>query len=450
MSTRVDIAYAALAGLTAPLWAAGMIRSGKWRTDWRGRFGHVAPAPADGDPRVLFHGVSVGEIAGARPLVERVEEAIPGAAAVVAATTDTGIARARSLYGARRVVRYPLDFSWMVQRFLDRTRPDLVALVELEVWPNFSEACVRRGIPLCIVNGRLSRSSYRGYRRIRPLVRPVFERLSAVGAQTEEYAERFVALGADPARITVTDTLKWDAAPTAPPPDAAELGRALGIDPDRPLIVAGSTGRGEEAALLRRRPPGAQLLLVPRHPERFDAVARLDPSMVRRTARASAGNGAGGAGAAGPGPGSAGLEPGAVEPTGSDTFLLDTMGELTKAYALADIVVVGRSFGRDRGGSDPMEPAALGKPVVIGPHHEHFADVVRALEEDDAIVVADDPASTAGRLLAEPDRAAGLGDRARQVVDRHRGATDRTLDMLGTALKLPAALNRLSAGDGAD
>ena len=264
---RYDLFYLMAALLASPVVAARLAR-GKWRTDWRGRFGHVgvldAPAsstdeapgsvgspdpaaaaleatptasdavPAAADaipaavaipaadaipaavdtparplpPTVLVHGVSVGEVAATRQLVDLLAVR---ARVVVSSTTDTGVARARSLYGAHHpVVRYPLDLSWMVRRFLDAVRPDLVVLTELEVWPNLVTECTRRGIPVCVVNGRLSAASYRGYRRARGWVRPIFRQLAAVDAQNEAYARRFADLGVPRDRVRVTDTMKWD------------------------------------------------------------------------------------------------------------------------------------------------------------------------------------------------------------------------------------------------
>ena len=307
---RYDIFYLAGALLASPVLLARTLRTGKWRTDWKARFGHVAPldglqagSTVTGDatggtrlaprvragvgsrpdlPTVLVHGVSVGEVAATRGLVERLAGR---ARVVVSSTTDTGVERARSLYGGRHpVVRYPFDLSWMVRRFLDAVRPDAVALAELEVWPNFVSECTRRGIPVCVVNGRLSTSSYRGYQRARRWVRPVFRQLAAVGAQNEVYARRFVELGTPPARVQVTDTMKWDTSGRPRTgPRVEQLAAALGIDRTRPLIVAGSTGPGEEEELIATRPPAAQLLLVPRRPERFDAVAALRPEIRRRS-----------------------------------------------------------------------------------------------------------------------------------------------------------------------
>jgi 3-deoxy-D-manno-octulosonic-acid transferase len=199
----------------------------------------------------------------------------------------------------------------------------------------------------------------------------------------------------------VTDNMKWDTALLADEIEgSAELARELGIDPDRPLVVAGSTGPGEEAILLDRCPDDVQLLLAPRRPERFDEVAALDPGFVRRS---------------GGGPRT---EAGGGRPS---RFLLDTIGELRKAYALADVVIVGRSFAFV-GGSDPIEAVALGRPTVIGPHYEHFAAVVEALLEGDGIRVAEDPMAEAVALLSDPDAAALLGANGRAVIRAHRGA----------------------------
>ena len=423
---RYDIFYLMAALLASPVLAARLLATGKWRTDWRGRFGHVGEvsgAPERRRPTVLVHGVSVGEVAATRQLVDLLADTAR-ARVVVSSTTDTGVARARSLYGNHHaVVRYPLDLSWMVRRFLDAVRPDLVALTELEVWPNFVTECTRRGIAVCVVNGRLSASSYRGYRHARGWVRPVFRQLAAVGAQTDVYARRFVDLGVPRDRVRVTDTMKWDtsgrrlpgsfptdSAATAPP--AAEaLAAALGLDPTRPLIVAGSTGPGEEEELIATRPSAAQLLLVPRKPERFDAVAALHPA-IRRRSRARGGSG----------------DP-EDTPSPPDLFLLDTMGELELAYALADVAIVGRSFA-PMGGSDPIPPVAAGCATIIGPHHENFADVVSALAAGGGITVTDTPMAAAARLLDDPDARRRMARNGRRVIEEHRGASARTADLV--------------------
>jgi len=335
---------------------------------------------------------------------------------VISATTNTGIDRALALYGDRHpVVRFPFDFSWMVWRFLDTVQPQTIALMELEVWPNLVQEARLRGIPLVVINGRLSDSSFGSYRWARRWLKPMFQGLTAVAAQTEEYAQRFRELGTPSEGVTVTDTMKWDTVALVDEVEGArELAEAMGIDSDRPLVVAGSTGPGEEELLIGERPPGVQLLLVPRKPERFDEVARLAPGIVRRSLRLDGGfpRGVSGTRSAPP-----------------DLFLLDTMGELTKAYSLADVAIVGRSFV-PLGGSDPIEPVALGKPTLVGPRHENFRDVVAALEEGGGLRVVDRPMEVAQELLADPDEGRAMAVRGREVIRRRQGATDQNAEIL--------------------
>ena len=225
------------------------LRTGSWPAGARARDGRVGELERRGrGPRILVHGVSVGETHALEPFVEALAASPQAPDVVVSASTATGFERARRLHAGRReVVRFPHDFTWMAGRFLDAVRPDLVVLGELELWPSFLAACGRRGIPACVVNGRLSERSYRGYRRWRVLARRMFGRLAWVSAQTEVYRERFVALGVPADRAVVGGSLKWDAALREPDEEEAEgLAEALGIDRGRPLIVAGSTGPGEE------------------------------------------------------------------------------------------------------------------------------------------------------------------------------------------------------------
>lgn len=405
----LDLFYLAAAGATAPWWLR------KRRAGWSGRFGHVT-GPIPEGRRILLHAVSVGEVNALRGLVPALAQE---QRVVVSAGTDTGLARAEDLFGGiATIVRYPLDASWSVRRFLDAVRPACVGLIELEVWPNFVRECERRGIPVAVINGRLSERSFRGYRRIRPLIRPTFRRLSIAAVQDEAYRERFIAMGVDAQRCTVSGSMKWDSVRLEDgSPGASALAEAMGIDRARPLIVAGSTGPGEEALLHTACPPGVQLLCAPRRPERFDEAAAVLPGCVRR---------------------SAGVR------TTSDRFLLDSIGELRDAYSLADIVVIGRSFG-DLYGSDPVEPVALGKATVMGPAASDFASAVAALEAGGGLERAtrDSLPAVLSRLLTDPERRATLAKNGRQVILERQGATSRHAAIL-TALAAESAPGQAS------
>ena len=400
------------------------LETGAWRADLTTRNGTVGDlvrqAPG---PRILVHGVSVGETNALEPFVEALAASRSRPDVVVSASTATGFERARRIHAGRReVVRFPLDFTWMVNRFLDAVRPDLVVLAELELWPTFMAACTRRRIPLCVVNGRLSERSFRGYRGGRALARQLFRRLDLVVAQTETYRARFVALGTPADRVVVGGNLKWDAARRDPDPAlAAVLAAQLGIDRSRPLIVAGSTGPGEEDALLRSLPHGCQLLLAPRNPDRWDEVAALVPGMPRRSEGRRGGGSGGGGGLGGPGgPGG----PGGGNNNLPRVFILDTLGELAAAYLLADAVFVGRSLA-PMGGSNPIEPVALGKPAVIGPHHENFAGVVAELVREGGLAVSAEPMAVIEAWLGdEAARKAVVAGGAR-ALERNRGSAAR-------------------------
>jgi 3-deoxy-D-manno-octulosonic-acid transferase len=411
MALAYDMIYALAGAASSPLWGANLLRTGKWRTDWPARLGRCA-IPRDPRPTLLIHAVSVGEINAIRLLVEELQQrAGDRIRLVISTTTDTGTDRARSLYADRMpVVRYPLDFSPCVNRFLDQVQPSVMALTELEVWPNMVYECARRSIPVAVINGRLSPGSFRNYQFARAFVRSTFARITAAAVQTETYAQRFVDLGVPASRTLILDTMKWDTAQIADSvPGAEDLAAAMGIDRGKPLIVAGSTGVGEEQLLLDACPHDAQLMLVPRRPERFDEVARLAPAVVRRTACPDGSQRA-------------------VD--GTRWFLLDTMGELRKAYSLADVALVGRSFLPGLGGSDPLEPVALGKPVAIGPHHTNFTDVVEALQSGGGIEVTKQPGEFAGEVLINRKKADALAERGRNVIRARQGATRRHADLL--------------------
>ncbi len=399
-----DLVYALLAGVTAPWWAR------KPRNDWRQRLGHIDPlAPKGKRSRLLIHAVSVGEVSALRSLIPLLTDDIE---LIVAVTTDTGIARAQTLFGDTcPVVRYPLDFSRCVRRFLDAIDPDAAALVELEVWPNFLRQANRRGIPVAVINGRLSEKSFRGYKKLRPVLKPVFGSLTLAAVQDQAYRDRFVAMGVKPERCVVTGSMKWDAvdldqSASGPGEKAIEIAESLGIDRSKPLVVAGSTADGEEAILHQACPDGVQLLCAPRHPERFEEAAAAMPGCIRRTTPETRG-------------------------APSERFLLDTIGELGAAYELAAVVVIGRTFVPLRG-SDPTEPIAMGKPVVMGPSVENFASIVEVLEGAGAIVRTDSAGLGAvlERLVRDGQERAEMARRGIACVREHQGVSARHAEML--------------------
>lgn len=376
----------------------------KSRGGWAERLGvtiEAKPSPTD-RPRVLLHAVSVGEVNALRTLVPML---VTDADVLVCTTTDTGLGRARKLYSSVAAVhRMPMDFSWGVGRFIDRVRPDVVGLVELELWPNLIASCKRRDIPVAVINGRLSERSFEGYRRARCFIGGMFASLSVAAVQDEGYASRFRAMGAR--RVEVTGSMKWDAANLSRDTEAAErLAQELGIDRSKKLIVAGSTGPGEEQLLHEACPSGVQLLCAPRKPERFDGAALALGECVRRST--------------------------GEQREGSTRFLLDTIGELRTAYELADLVVMGRSFG-DQFGSDPTEPAALGKATLIGPSVGDFLAIVGTLEKAGGLARSTRRSLSADleRLIRDDAARQRLAKAAQRCVRENQGASRRHAELL--------------------
>lgn len=421
MSLLLDIAYGASLVLGSPLLAYKALASEKFRTGYRERLGGLAPREGDA-PCVWLHAVSVGEMSLIRPLVAGLAEAHPDWEIALSTATNTGRAMADKLYPGRRAFYYPLDFSCVVAKALRRIRPSLIVLVELEVWPNFLAAAARRGVPVAVVNGRVSERSFARYRLLRPLVRRWLGRVARFCAQSEVSAARLKALGAPAERVMVTGNLKFDSAPAEEDGLKAALqtlGAEFGLRPDEPVLVGGCTWPGEDEALVEMYPrlkaqaPALRLILAPRQADRFDPVEQLvrraGLPCIRRTALRDGARG----------------EPGAV-------VLLDTMGELARVYSLASLVFVGGSL-IPHGGQSTIEPSAQAKPTLFGPHTANFRDVNEQLLAHGAARRVADAAeleAALGDLLARPDAAAAMGQKARQVVDANRGATRRTLEAL--------------------
>jgi 3-deoxy-D-manno-octulosonic-acid transferase len=417
-----DIGYVLAAAVTAPWWMR------KSRSGWAERFARVVPdiSPrVPGRSRVMLHAVSVGEVNALRELVPMLAVE---AEVVVTASTDTGLARARDLFGGVcEVARFPLDASWAVRRFLAAVEPDVVGLVELELWPNFLRECGRRAVPVAVINGRLSARSFKGYWRVRRWISPSFASLAVAAVQDETYAGRFHAMGVPRERVVVSGSMKFDNARIEDDVEGAEtLASDLGIDRARPLVVAGSTGPGEEALIFGAcvrafGEGGVQLLCAPRKTERFEEAARALPGCIRRTERARTTD-----------------ETLAQSPASSSgvedppsLFLLDTIGELRMAYALADVVVVGRSFF-DLYGSDPIEPIGLGKATILGPAMSDFAEITRALEDAGGLIRADRStlSETLESVMGDSALRAGLAWRGRGCVQSLQGASARHAELL--------------------
>jgi 3-deoxy-D-manno-octulosonic-acid transferase len=426
MANLYDIAYWAGLGASAPYWLIKGSARRKVLAALDQRMGRVE-ARRSNSQAIWIHAVSLGEMNATRALIDELRGANKEIGFIVSTTTSTGYERGQQLYNGAsdvQLIRYPLDFSSAIQRSLDSVRPSLVVLMELEMWPNFVLQCFRRHIPVIIANGRITEPSFRKYLRIKPITRRMLRRVDRVCVQDETYAQRFIAMGADPECVQVTGTMKFDTAQVADRIEGdAKLESAVGLRPGEQTIwVCGSTGPGEEEMVLRAyrellaKHPALRLAIIPRHPERFDEVADLIAkdgfNMIRRSQVTNAN-----------------VSPDAV-------ILGDTMGELRKFYSLAEVVFVGRSLvdlGPRQHGSDMIEPAALAKPVIVGPFTGNFADAMLKFKNANAIVeVADATGLTRAmdEFLGDRDRAKALGKRAQDVVRRERGATQRHAEQI--------------------
>ncbi|MBI1313184.1 3-deoxy-D-manno-octulosonic acid transferase [bacterium] len=431
----LNAAYVALLTAVSPLLVYRALTQGKYRTGWRekllGRVPDLSPVGA-GAERYWFHAVSVGEVLLLRSVLTELRRREPTAEVVISTTTSTGHAVARETFPDTIVCYFPLDFTWAVAAAIQRLKPTRFVLVELELWPNILAAVVRAGVSLSLINGRLSEHSFRGYSKLKWLLRPVLRSFDQIAVQNDAYAERFRALGAPPERVIVTGSVKFDGLETRRDNDRTQsLREAFGLEPGERVFIAGSTQSPEEEIAItawqrvREVAPKLRLILVPRHKERFDEVAELVvahglPLRRRSTTTGNAANAA------------ASIVTPADNRGDRLVLLLDTLGELSACWGLADFAFVGGSL-TNRGGQNMIEPAGYGAAVCFGPNTRNFRDTVEALLACDGATVVTDAESLAATLehwLADPAAAAAMGQRAQQFVASQRGATERALDCL--------------------
>jgi len=500
-----DLLYLLVLAVLSPWLVWRAIRTGRYRRDLLAKLGGSAPAMATGKPVAWFHGVSVGEIHLLVTVVAAFRRRHPNFHVAVSSTTDTGLAEARFRFADGIVIAFPFDFSWAVRGTLDAVRPTVVILAESELWPNFLAAAAERGIPVVVINARMSPRSFARLSRVAGLARALlFRHVTAFAVQSEDYAARLRQLGARKEKLTVTGSVKFDGAagergsakarelarvfavhregrnrgegdsfspplvegrsprsggrgeaqsrsqtplPVASQPTSPQRGEvlqsasavghisnALPSDSASPLppeergltLVAGSTHAPEEEivlrafAELRARHPSLRLILVPRHPDRFDEVATLLENTGLPFARRSRLT-----------------DPPADPPA---ILLLDSVGELGAAWSLADVGFTGGSLDGRRGGQSMIEPAGYGVPVVFGPHVWNFRDAARRLVEVGGAVMvrtADELAPALDELLTDAEFRARMGAAARQFVQDNRVATAKTLDVIDAVLPTP-------------
>lgn len=385
------------------------------------RLGYTPSLPIK--PVIWLHAASVGEVIAATPLIHRLQQQFDQHLLVVTTMTATGARQARkALKGKGTQLMIPLDLPWFANRFLDNLKPEVAIVMETEIWPNLIHGCHQREIPVVFANGRLSEKSMLSYQKFKETTEEVLADIYAVAAKSKEDAQRFIELGAPRNKVSVTGSIKFDINPA---PELLEQGQALkeSLFAERPVWVAGSTHAGEDERLLEahklllQEHSDAVLILVPRHPQRFDDVAGLIESQELNFKRRSRDEGF----------------------EDSDQILLaDTMGELMLMYAASDIAFVAGSL-MPIGGHNLLEPASLGKPVLSGGHLFNFADVAETFDQHSALIRCSDPADIFAQLrplIELPDLRRELGEKALAVVKSNRGALDKQFAIIEQALKL--------------
>lgn len=414
--------------LVSPYFVYQALRHGKYVGSLRQRLGYLPIAfNVDGEESIWIHAVSVGEALTARALVADLRERYPRLRLYLSTTTIAGqqVAR-RHLQGIDAVFYFPFDWMFIVRRTLDIVKPRLFVMMETEIWPNLLRACRSRGVSTVVINGRISTRSYPRYRMIRPFFKRVLADVDRFCMQSDESARRLIDLGADPSRVTVTGSLKFDSlqmpTPVAHGRPRERALRYFRSPANRVVIVAGSTMKGEEAAMLRAFEriksvvPTALMILAPRNPERFDEAERIARNTGLLTVRR--------------------LELAIDADPRADVVILDTIGELAQLYQLATAVFVGGSLA-NHGGHNILEPAIFGKPIVFGPHMQNFKEIAEIFIANDAAVQVQSERELEHAMLClvtDPVRRAGLGAAAKALVEANRGAKGKTLAVVSDLL----------------
>jgi 3-deoxy-D-manno-octulosonic-acid transferase len=414
--------------VVSPYFLYQAIRYNKYIGSLGQRLGYLPVSlNVDGEESIWIHAVSVGEALTARALAADLKERYPRLRLYLSTTTIAGqhVAR-RSLQHVDAVFYFPFDWAFIVKRTLNIVRPRVFVMMETEIWPNLLRRCRARGVKTVLINGRISSRSYPRYRIIRPFFRRVLADVDRFCMQSDESARRIVELGADPSKVTVTGSLKFDSLEM---PAVVSHGRPrervlrfFRLSPNRLVLVAGSTVKGEEPAVLKAfsrlkgASPSAMAILAPRQPERFGEVERLARDAGFVTARRSD-------------------LPIDTEPR-ADVVVLDTIGELAQLYQVATVVFVGGSLV-DHGGHNILEPAVFGKPILFGPHMQNFKEIADAFVGNDAAVQVGSERELEQAMISlatDPVRRAKLGAAARALVEANRGAKEKTLAVIADLL----------------
>ena len=429
MKFIADLVYFLAVLIISPMVLYRVIRHRRYRTGWGQRFGKIIRKNPE-RKCIWLHAVSVGEVNAARTIIEELENKFTNFEIVISTTTDTGFARANALFDTKHTVIYfPLDFSIIMQRAFEKIQPAVCLLMELEIWPNFVRIAKQSNIPVVVVNGRISDKSFSRYKKIKPIAKTIFQKLTLILSQTEQYAKRFIEIGCPAEKVFVTGSLKYDTAQITNKVDGSdELASQLKIENER-LWLAGATGPGEEGIILdifkdlikQQRFADLRLVIVPRKPERFDEVAELIRQKGFDFIRYSS-----------------------VKNTNTphwekpSVILGDTMGDLRKFYSLATVIFVGRSLV-PMGGSDMAEAAALGKPTMFGPFAFNFKHTVDALLKDNGAIMAKDKQDlfvAIQKCLTDTDFANQIAQNGREVIRKNQGATKKTIDQITKLLTI--------------
>ncbi len=425
-SSLYSVALAVAMLVSLPYWLFQMARYGKYRKGLAERLGRVPSRlelRGEKEPAIWMHAVSVGEVLAVAGLVEELRRRFPRYRIFISTTTDTGQALARKRFGEGNVFYFPMDFAFAIRPYLQALHPPMVVIAETEFWPNFIRLAKASGARIAVVNARISDRSWPSYRRFRGLLRRLLANVDLFLAQTEEDAARLRDIGASPERVHVAGNLKYDIPVLALPSIAENLRKSFVASDAGPVLVCGSTVDGEETLLLKAfenvlvQQPRAVMILAPRHSERFPAVAALLGQMSIRFWRRSEWSG---------------------EALTGGVFLLDTIGELSALYALADIAFVGGSLV-PRGGHNIIEPAQHGVAIVVGHHTENFRDIVSLFQRRNAVRIVG-PAElrlVLLELLANDVERKALGQRAAETMRSQIGATARTANELQELLARP-------------